>query len=79
MQNNENILNFIYFTKLTKQVVQLILIMLVGTDVCLLRSKRYSQLIVFQKLKHPFENIKVAHIFCWLNYAKDSYRLQIVP
>ena len=27
-------LNFIYFTTITKQVIQLILIMLVGTDVC---------------------------------------------
>jgi len=27
-------LNFIYFTMITKQVIQLILIMLVGTDVC---------------------------------------------
>ena len=27
-------LNFIYFTRITKQVIQLILIMLVGTDVC---------------------------------------------
>ena len=27
-------LNFIYFTNITKQVIQLILIMLVGTDVC---------------------------------------------
>ena len=29
-----NILNFIYFTTITKQVIQLILIMPVGTDVC---------------------------------------------
>ena len=29
-----NVLNFIYFTTITKQVIQLILIMLVGTDVC---------------------------------------------
>jgi len=29
------ILNFIYFTTITKQVIQLILIMLVGTDVCI--------------------------------------------
>jgi len=28
-------LNFIYFTTITKQVLQLILIMLVGTDVCI--------------------------------------------
>ena len=28
------ILNFIYFTSITKQVIQLILIMLVGNDVC---------------------------------------------
>jgi len=28
------LLNFIYFTTITKQVIQLILIMLVGTDVC---------------------------------------------
>jgi len=27
-------LNFIYFTTITKQVIQLILSMLVGTDVC---------------------------------------------
>jgi len=27
-------LNFIYFTMITKQVIQLMLIMLVGTDVC---------------------------------------------
>ena len=27
-------LNFIYFTTITKQVIQLVLIMLVGTDVC---------------------------------------------
>ena len=27
-------LNFIYFTTITKQVIQIILIMLVGTDVC---------------------------------------------
>jgi len=27
-------LNFIYFTTITKQVIQLILIMLFGTDVC---------------------------------------------
>jgi len=27
-------LNFIYFTTITKRVIQLILIMLVGTDVC---------------------------------------------
>jgi len=27
-------LNFIYFTTITEQVIQLILIMLVGTDVC---------------------------------------------
>ena len=26
--------NFIYFTTITKQVIQLVLIMLVGTDVC---------------------------------------------
>ena len=30
----ESSLNFIYFTTITKQVIQLILIMLVGTDVC---------------------------------------------
>jgi len=30
------ILNFIYLTMITKQVIQLILIMLVGTDVCVL-------------------------------------------
>ena len=29
-----NFLNFIYFKTITKQVIQLILIMLVGTDVC---------------------------------------------
>jgi len=29
-----NISNFIYFTTITKQVIQLILIMLVGTDFC---------------------------------------------
>ena len=28
------VLNLIYFTTITKQVIQLILIMLVGTDVC---------------------------------------------
>ena len=27
-------LNFIYFTTITKQVIQLVLIVLVGTDVC---------------------------------------------
>jgi len=31
-----NNLNFIYFTTSTKQVMQLILIMLVGTNVCVL-------------------------------------------
>ena len=29
-------LNFIYFTTITKQVIQVILIMLIGTDVCVL-------------------------------------------
>jgi len=31
---NKRSLNFIYFTTITKQVIQLLLIMLVGTDVC---------------------------------------------
>jgi len=32
--NKAFFLNFIYFTTITKQVLQLILIMLIGTDVC---------------------------------------------
>ena len=33
--NKAFFLNFIYFTTITKQVLQLILIMLIGTDVCI--------------------------------------------
>ena len=34
--HNPSYLNFIYFTTITKQIIQLVLIMLVGTDVCVL-------------------------------------------
>ena len=34
ISNNDESLNLIYFRTITKQVIQLILIMLVGTDVC---------------------------------------------
>ena len=34
IKKNKKSLNLIYFTMITKQVIQLMLIMLVGTDVC---------------------------------------------
>jgi len=42
-------LNFIYFTTITKQVIQLTLIMLVGTDVCV------QMVFVWGKPEYPEE------------------------
>ena len=51
------LLNFIYFTTITRQVIQLILIMLVGTDVCTRLTLVYEKQIVFTSLPtHPINN-----------------------
>ena len=50
-------LNFIYFTTITKQVIQLILIMLVGTDVCV------RMVFVWEETGVPGETPPV-----WLGY-----------
>jgi len=44
-------LNFIYFRRITKQIIQLILIILVGTDVCVRMD------FVWEETGMPGENL----------------------